>query len=124
MILGIGTDIIETERVRKELDSDRGLEFQIFAKREIEYCNAKHSRTQCYAARFAATEAFFKALGRGQRDGLQFVDVEITNDELGKPEIRLHGRAKTMCEEMGVKRIHLSLSHVKELANAMVVLET
>lgn len=124
MIFGIGTDLIETRRIHKLISEDPDSKEQIFTQDEIKYCESMRYKQQYYAARFAAKEAFFKALGTGQRDGLAFSDVEIIKDELDKPEIRLHGQARAFCEENGITKIHVSLTHIKEFANAMVVLET
>ncbi len=83
MIYGIGIDLIEVERIRRQLDrSDRFIK-RIFTPDEIVYCESKKNKAQNYAARFAAKEAFFKALGTGWRSGLAFNHVEIINDSLG-----------------------------------------
>jgi len=121
MIYGIGTDIIEVERVERAIQKD-ALKNKVFSAREIAYCDAT-KRSESYAARFAAKEAFFKALGTGWRDGLIINEVEVLNDELGKPYIELSGVTKEMVEAKGVKGIHLSLSHIKTHAIAFVTLE-
>lgn len=122
MIIGIGTDIIQTARIEKSLEST-GFREKIFSSREISYCEQRANRFESFAARFAAKEAFFKALGTGWRGGMAFNEVEITNDELGKPVINLLGETSTIVQEHAIKSIHVSLSHVKEMAIAMVVLE-
>ncbi len=123
MIYGIGVDLIEVERIQKQLSrSDRFIN-RIFTPDEIKYCEAKKNKAQNYAARFAAKEAFFKALGTGWRGGLAFNQVEIVNDSLGKPEIRLHGKAEELIAERGITNICVSLTHLKDIASAAVTLE-
>src|SRR3954462_7752539 len=119
MILGIGTDIVEVERIRKAMERD-AFKAKIFSEREIEYCD-KGSKTQGYAARFAGKEAFFKAMGTGWRDKMVITEVEILNDELGKPSITLSGETLRVFQQKGGSAIHISLSHVKENAIAFVV---
>lgn len=121
MIVGTGTDIIEVERVEHALTRD-GLKEKIFSEREQAYCNQGNS-VQCYAARFAAKEAFFKALGTGWRGKMKITEVEVLNDDLGKPFIELSGSALELFQQRGGRHIHLSLSHIKQLATAFVVIE-
>ncbi|HEY0261585.1 MAG TPA: holo-ACP synthase [Chitinophagales bacterium] len=121
MVFGIGTDIIEIERIRKSILKEH-FKLKLFSEREIAYCEVNR-KAESYAARFAGKEAFFKALGTGWRDGLVLTEVEILNDELGKPYIELSGKTKQIVEDKGVKHIHISLSHSKENAIAFVVLE-
>ncbi|HJN05052.1 MAG TPA: holo-ACP synthase [Bacteroidales bacterium] len=124
MIFGIGTDIIEVKRMEKHLLNNDALKLKLYTQAEQQYCNkGKLTQSQCFAARFAAKEAFFKALGTGYRYGMAFHEIEILNDELGKPYVVPHGKVKEYLEQQKVKHIHLSISHVKEMANAFVVLE-
>lgn len=124
MIFGIGTDIIEVERMRKHLEKNDALRVKLYTEVEQQYCGkGKVTMYQCYAARFAAKEAFFKALGTGYRYGMAFHEIEVLNDELGKPYVNPHGKVKEFLTEKKIKAIHLSISHVKEMANAFVVLE-
>jgi len=124
MIFGIGTDIIEVARMEKHLEKNDALMKKLYTEAEQKYCNkGKVTKYQCFAARFAAKEAFFKALGTGYRYGMAFHEIEVLNDELGKPNIVPHGKVKEFLEEKKIKSIHLSISHVKEMANAFVVLE-
>jgi holo-[acyl-carrier protein] synthase len=122
MILGIGTDITEVARIAKSIENNSFKE-KVFSKIEIAYCEAKANKAERFAGRFAAKEAFFKALGTGWRGGMSFNEVEIINDELGKPSINLLGKTLEMIQEKNIKNIHVSLSHVKEMAMAMIVLE-
>jgi holo-[acyl-carrier protein] synthase len=110
--------------MRKHLEGNETLIEKLFTKAEQEYCEkGKVTRWQRYAARFSAKEAFFKALGTGYRYGMAFHEIEVKNDDLGKPYIEPHGVVKEYLEKEKVKVIHLTISHVKEMANAFVVLE-
>jgi holo-[acyl-carrier protein] synthase len=122
MIIGIGTDIIQTARIEKGLEST-GFKERVFSSGEISYCEKRANKFESFAARFAAKEAFFKALGTGWRNGMAFNEVEVINDELGKPSICLLGETFVIVKKRGIKTIHVSLSHVKEMAVAMVILE-
>ena len=123
-MFGIGTDIIEVKRMEKHLEKNDALKQKLYTKEEQKYCErGKVTKSQCYAARFAAKEAFFKALGTGFRYGMAFHEIEVLNDKLGKPFINPHGKVKEYLKEKKIKSIHLSISHVKEMANAFVVLE-
>lgn len=122
MIFGTGIDIIEVDRVEKQI-ANNGFREKIFTEREIEYCESKKNNAQHYAARFAAKEAFFKAIGTGWRNGMAFNEIEILNNELGKPEVILHGKTKEFSEKQLINNIHVSLSHIKNFVNAIIVLE-
>lgn len=124
MIFGTGVDIVEIARFEHFLEQGNDSLFQrIFTPSEIEYCAAKKHSAQHYALRFAAKESFLKALGTGLRDGLSWKDMEVVNDQLGKPELRLCGRALEKFTEAGLSSCFLSLSHDAGCAIAMVVLE-
>jgi holo-[acyl-carrier protein] synthase len=122
MIAGIGTDIIEVGRIQKSIENERFLE-KIFSKNEMLYCESKANKAQHYAARFAAKEAFSKALGTGFRSELAFAEIEIINDELGKPSIKTSGKTNKLILQRNIKTVHVTLSHVKEMAIAVVILE-
>jgi len=122
MIIGIGCDIIEVSRIEKALGKQKFTE-KVFTEREIKYCFARGvHQSQSYAARYAAKEAVAKALGSGFRGG-SLQEIEVINNSMGKPEIKLSGKFQTLAKEKGCTNIHLSLSHVKEMAMAQVVLE-
>ena len=123
MIKGIGVDMVEIERVHRLIEQDQGFAKRIFTEREIAYCEAKFSKAQHYAARFTAKEAFFKALGTGFRGGMSWRDVEVENDELGKPQLRLTAAALRHFRRHKLKQTLLSLSHTREMAVALVVIE-
>jgi len=124
LILGIGTDIIEVARIRKVMERDLGFREKIFTPHEMEYCDSKRDKYPHYAARFSAKEAFLKAIGTGWRFGIRFGEIEVTHDPLGKPEINVYGKAKEWCKNEAVSKIHVSLSHLKEMATAVVLIET
>jgi holo-[acyl-carrier protein] synthase len=121
MILGIGTDIIEVSRVLNSSTREDSRK-KLFTEKEIAYCS-KQDGGQSYAARFAAKEAFFKALGTGWSNNLAWTDVEILNNESGKPYFLLHGEALSQMNALGGKTVHLSLSHIKSHAIAYVIIE-
>jgi len=122
MIIGIGCDIIEVGRIEKALGNHKFME-KVFTEREIKYCAARGvQQSQSYAARYAAKEALAKALGLGFHGG-SLQEIEVINDSMGKPEIKLSGKFKTFAKEKGCTNINLSLSHVRKMAIAQVVLE-
>jgi len=124
VVFGIGTDIIEVGRIEKQLNSGTELKKSLFTDSEIIYCESKKFQFQHFAARFAAKEAFFKALGTGWRYGMKYKEIEIKNNDIGKPEIFVSGRVKEELEEKKIIKIHLSITHLNDLANAFVILET
>ncbi|MBN2638669.1 MAG: holo-ACP synthase [Bacteroidales bacterium] len=124
LIFGIGNDIVEVGRVQHAAERTSGFLKKLFTEKEQTYCeNQKAGKYQSYAARYAAKEAFFKAMGTGYRYGFAFHEVEVLNDELGKPEVTVSGRVAEFLEEKKIQKIYLTLSHVKEMATAFVVLE-
>ena len=123
MIFGIGTDIIEVARVKRKLARTPGLKERLFTPQEITYCQSKRSSARHYAARFAAKEAFLKAMGIGWRDGFQFDQIEVIHDPLGKPEMKVHGKVQRFCREQGISGMQVSLAHLKDVAKAVVILE-
>jgi len=123
LIYGTGTDIIEVERIARVMERDLGFRDKIYTEGEIAYCESKKNKYQHYAARFSAKEALMKAIGTGWRLGIRFADIEVFHDELGQPHIRLSGKAKELAEKEEFSKIHVSLSHVKELATAVVIIE-
>ncbi len=123
MIIGIGTDIIEVERIRKHIEAGFGFRDKVFTPQEIAYCESKTNKAQNYAARFSAKEAFLKAVGTGLRHGLSFTDIEVVNDELGKPEMVLHGKAEELFRQLGAIGIQISMTHLRDWVNAIVIIE-
>jgi holo-[acyl-carrier protein] synthase len=90
----------------------------------MDYCETKARKSEHYAARYAAKEAILKALGSGYRKGLAFSEIEIINDELGKPQVYLQGEVKKTFDSHQIRQISISLSHIEEIAIAVVILET
>ncbi len=123
MIAGLGMDMIEVERVATKIAKESGFRELVFTKKEIDYCEAKANKFEHYAARFAAKEAFFKALGTGWLNGTAFNEVEITNDEKGKPMLALLGETAMVAATMKFSNISVSLTHLKTIASAVVIVE-
>jgi len=125
MIVGTGVDIAETERLGEALER-HGERFsrRIYTPQEIAYCERFKNKAERYAARFAAKEAAFKALGTGWREGIRWLDVEVTHQPSGKPELVLTGRAKEIAEQMGVARTEVSISHANQYVVAQVIFES
>jgi holo-[acyl-carrier protein] synthase len=124
MIVGSGVDLCEVARIEAAITryGRRFLE-RVYTEREIAYADSKANRFERYAARFAAKEAGMKALGTGWRGGVAWRDFEVANLPSGRPTLRFHGRAAEIAQRMGVQHITLSLTHTKEQALAMVLLE-
>ena len=123
MIYGTGIDIIEVSRIKAVMERDIGFREKIFTPGEIAYCETKKHKFENYAARFSAKEAFLKAIGTGWRFGIRFADIDVYHDEYGKPLIKLSGKAEQLAKDEGISKIHVSLSHLKEIATAIVVVE-
>lgn len=124
MIYGLGTDLVEVERIAEKIERTAGFKEMIFSAGEINYCETKTHRFEHYAARFAAKEAFFKALGTGWLSGTAFNQLQITNDANGKPFLELNDETRTTVAQLGQFNIHVSLSHTRTVATATVILET
>ena len=124
MILGVGTDLAEVERIGKSVErfGDRFLA-RIYTARERSYAMGKANWAERLAARFAAKEAGMKAIGTGLSRGVSWQHLEVINEPSGRPTLRLHGTALEIANAKGVKRISLSLTHTKEIAFAVVILE-
>jgi len=124
MIVGTGIDIVDITRFERFVAEKNVTLFRrIFTAAEIDYCSARKRSAQHFALRFAAKEALLKAFGTGLRDGLSWQDMEVVNDRLGKPELKLSGRAAQIAAERGVTGCFLSLSHDGNSAVASVILE-
>lgn len=124
MIIGIGTDIFEIKRMKKRIEKEPSFLQGFFTEKEISYCDKFKFKEQNYAARFAAKEAFMKALGTGYNDGISFKEIEISNTISGKPEITLAGKTLEIAKKYGVSNIYVSLSHSKKYALAFVILSS
>jgi holo-[acyl-carrier protein] synthase len=124
MIVGIGLDLVEVGRIAafRERWGDRGLE-RLFTRGELRDCMDRAAPDPSLAARFAAKEAFFKALGTGYGRGGDWTDVEVRRDRYGAPSLHLSGRAEAMARDLEVARVKVSLSHTAGMAAAQVLLE-
>jgi len=125
MIVGTGVDLVETSRIRDVLER-HGKHFvrRLYTPQEIAYCEKFKNQAERYAARFAAKEAAFKALGTGWREGVRWLDVEVTHLPSGKPQLALSGRARELAAQLGVARAELSISHADHYAVAQVIFES
>ena len=117
-IYGIGTDIIEISRIRDAINRTSSFKKKVYTEKEIEYIEKKKEPYASYAGRFAAKEAVSKALGTGVR-GFSLSDVEILNDELGKPNVILYNELLNQAKNL---KIQISISHSKEYAVSTVII--
>jgi holo-[acyl-carrier protein] synthase len=125
MITGIGIDVVQNERIHDSIErfGDRFTN-RIYTEGEKEYCSKSANPALHYAARWAAKEAAFKALGTGWSAGVKWKDVEVKRLDSGKPELHLHGEALTHATSMGATRFHVSLTHDQLISCAVVIFET
>jgi len=124
MIVSIGVDIIEVYRIRETIGRTPRFVERVYTANERAYCESKGAAAaQSYAARFAAKEAFLKALKTGWRGRITWHDIEIISDESGVPSLKISGEARVILENLGANQIHLSLSHTTDHAVAQVILE-
>ena len=117
-IYGIGTDIIEISRIRDAINRTSSFKGKVYTEKEIEYVEQKKNPYASYAGRFAAKEAVSKALGTGVR-GFSLSEVEILNDELGKPNVILYNELLNQAKNL---KIQISISHSKEYAVSTVII--
>jgi holo-[acyl-carrier protein] synthase len=124
VIVGIGVDIVEIKRLREVLErqQDRFIR-RVFTEVEQEFCVAHRDPVPHYAARFAAKESLFKALGTGWAKGVSWKDAEVVRAAMQAPRLALHGQAEKLSQALGVNAVHLSLSHSNDSAVAVVILE-
>ncbi len=112
MVIGIGTDIIEIDRIKNSIEKngDRFLS-KIYTPNEIEYCQSKANKYQHFAARFAAKEAVYKALATGWQELLSWQEIEIFNESTGMPRVTMRGKLKEFLSDD--KSLKISISHSK-----------
>jgi len=124
MIIGIGIDVIQNDRLGDSIKrfGDRFLN-RIYTEGEIGYCKKCANPEIHYAARFAAKEAAFKALGTGWAAGVKWKDIEVERLESGKPELHLYGEALARATAMGTTRFYVSLTHDQLVSCAVVIFE-
>ena len=120
-IYGIGIDLVEVVRIKKAVKR-LGKRFltNVYTERELRFCLPRKNRYLSLAARFAAKEAFLKALGTGYSKGITWQEVEVLDNEHSRPTFNIEGKAKKL---LGKRRVHLSISHIKDYATAVVVIE-
>jgi len=124
MIVGTGIDIVNIDRIDRLMTRWGALFLgRVFTEAEILWCQQKARPQECFAVRFAAKEAFLKAIGWGLRNGIQWTDIEVENNSLGKPMFSFHRKAKEVCETLRVEKALLTLSHDRPYAVAHVLLE-
>ena len=123
MIAGIGTDIIEVERIAAKIEKENGFRELVFSQNEIQYCESKAHKYEHYAARLAVKEALAKALGTGWLDGTNIYEAEVLNDAKGKPYLNFAGETADVISAMNFTAFHVSISHVKSVAIAIVIVE-
>lgn len=124
MIIGVGVDIVDIGRLRRAMER-QGERFirRVYTEGEQEYCRAHRDPVPYFAARFAAKEALFKALGTGWSQGITWRDADVQRADSGAPRLALAGRAEEISRNLGTKAVHISLSHSEEAAIALVILE-
>jgi len=123
MIIGTGIDMVEISRIKNAAKKwQKNFLLKIFTDKELEYSNEKTSSYQHLAARFAAKEAVLKALGSGLTSRMEWRDIEVWNEESGKPNVRLTGEVERVSTALGVKNIIISMSHTRTYAVASVIL--
>lgn len=124
MVIGTGIDIIEISRIEQAIERNGELFLRrIFTPAEQAYCQARQLSAIHYAGRFAAKEAAFKALGTGWAGKIRWVDVEVEPSNPGPPKLKLAGAAADQFQAMGATKAHLSISHSRDYAVAMVIFE-
>jgi len=124
MVVGVGTDLVEIARIQQSVArfGDRFLH-RIFTPREIAYCQRKKNAAESLAARFAAKEAGAKALGTGISRGIGWLELEVVREPGSRPILQLTGRAAARARSLGITRVSLSLTHSRDTALAVVVME-
>ena len=124
MVIGTGIDIVNIQRIERMMARWGDLFLsRVFTEREIVWCQQRTRPPECFAIRFAAKEAFLKAIGWGLRDGIQWTDIEVETDLMGKPLLSFHQKAKEVTETLRIHKALLTLSHDRPYAVAHVLLE-
>jgi len=124
MIYGIGTDIVEVKRIKEALNKyGVALAKKILTSQELLTYKKTEGKENFLAKRFAAKEAFAKAMGTGMRSPVNFKSIEIIHDSLGKPKIKTIPKLTLLVKSHNIKHCHLSISDEKNIAAAFVILE-
>ena len=124
MIHGIGVDIVNIDRMERVIErwGERFIQ-RVFTPAEMDFCLNRPSPALAFSTRFAAKEAFSKAMGTGMKKGVKWRDIEVFHYPGGRPGLRLHGRSSERCREENITGFHLSMSDEGEYGVAMVILE-
>ena len=124
MIYGIGVDLVKISRMERAIKrwGDKFVR-RVFTPGEMEICYGRSSPASAFSLRFAAKEAFSKAIGLGMKKGIRWTDIEVFHYPGGRPGLRVLGRSLEICESEKITGFHLSLSDEGEYGLAMVVLE-
>ena len=125
-IIGVGTDIVNINRLKLIIKKNSSFKKRIFSPKEINYCEKKKNNISCFAKRFAAKEAFAKSLGTGFRNDLNFKDISVVNDKLGKPSFFITKKIKNMIKKKfktSSFNFFLSISDEKKYSIAFVILQ-
>ena len=122
MIIGLGIDLIEIDKISTSLESEAYLH-KVFTDAEIEECRSVANAIEHFAGKFAAKEACMKAVGSGIRQGVWFTQIEVLNEASGKPVIQVRGEIGKIIDGLGDVSIHLSITHTRRSAAAVVILE-
>ena len=124
MIYGIGVDLVDITRIERAIQrwGDRFVQ-RVFTNGEMDICYGRSYPASAFSLRFAAKEAFAKALGLGMKKGVRWKDIEVFHFPGGRPGLRLHGRSSEICKEENITGLHLSLSDERKYGIATVVLE-
>ena len=126
MIVGIGVDLAEVDRIRDAIErpgSGERFKARVYTPGEQAYCERRKRKYESYAARFAAKEATMKALGRGWSGDVTWLEIEVFRPRGSRPEIRLHGKTAEYSAKLGIRKIALALTHTAETAMAQVIAE-
>ena len=124
-IIGNGVDIVENKRINKLIDDKKFIK-RVFTNKEIRFSKNIKNKTNYYAKRFAAKEAFVKALGTGFRNNINFSDIEVINNKLGKPKINISKKVRSFIKKkfkLDKPKIYVSLSDENKHSIAYVILE-
>ncbi|MCC6599867.1 MAG: holo-ACP synthase [Crocinitomicaceae bacterium] len=124
MIVGTGIDIVEVDRIREKISRNSGFVSLVFSEKEREYCEKQPRPFEHFAARFAAKEAFLKAVGTGISAGFDLCNIEVVVLASGKPCLQLNDHFNILGKERGLRSIHLSLSHTTSYACAVIIIES
>jgi len=123
MVIGIGIDIVSVADLREQIEGIENFLQEVFTAEEIATCSRRADPYQCFAARFAAKEAFMKAIGTGWTDDIDFLSISVVSDGTSVPVITLDARAQNALKYRGAFSTLLSLTHVPQYACAVVVLD-